>query len=119
MPVPPQPILCGQIDVRHVDQSHALLPPQADLPAPSQQAPLPSHICQHPTMDPAQVMQALATLTHNPVTLTDNVNQFIQNPPPVNIPALVLCPKSYVQHLATYNGKTPMDARRFLAAYKA
>lgn len=64
-------------------------------------------------------MQALATLTNNLTTLTDNVNCFIQNPPPVNISALVLCPKSYVQCPATYNGKTPADARRFLAAYKA
>lgn len=69
--------------------------------------------------DPTQVMQAFATLTHNLATLTDNVNQFIQNPPPVNIPAPVLCPKLYVQHLATCNRKTLADARRFLAAYKA
>lgn len=77
-------------------------------------------------MDPAQVMQALATftqalatLTQNLANLTDNVNWFIQNPPPVNIPAPVLRPKSYVQYLATYNRKTPADARQFLAAYKA
>lgn len=70
-------------------------------------------------MNPDQVMQALATLTNNLATLTANVNRFIQNPPPVNIPAPVLHPKSYVQHPATYNGKTPADARRFLVAYKA
>lgn len=70
-------------------------------------------------MDSAQVMQALATLTQNLANLTDNVNQFIQNPPPVNIPAPVLRLKSYVQRPATYNGKMPADARRFLAAYKA
>lgn len=64
-------------------------------------------------------MQALATLTNNLTTLTNNVNRFIQNPPPVNISAPVLHPKSYVQHPTTYNGKTPADARRFLAAYKA
>lgn len=70
-------------------------------------------------MDSAQVMQALATLTHNLATLTDNVNRFIQNPAPVNIPAPILHPKSYVQCPATYNGKSPADARRFLAVYKA
>lgn len=69
-------------------------------------------------MDPAQVMQALATLIQNLATLTNNVNRFIQNPPPVNIPALVLRPKSYVQRLAMHNGKTTANARRFLAAYK-
>lgn len=53
-------------------------------------------------MDPTQIMQALATLTHGLVTLTDNVNRFIQNPPLVNIPALVFHPKLYVQHLAIY-----------------
>lgn len=70
-------------------------------------------------MDPKQVMQALAALTNSLATLTNNVNRFIQNPPPVNIPAPVLHPKLYVQRPATYNGKTPADARRFLAAYKA
>lgn len=47
-------------------------------------------------MDSAQVMQTLTTLTQNLATLMDNVNRFIQNPPPVNIPAPVLHPKSYV-----------------------
>lgn len=70
-------------------------------------------------MDPALVMQTLTILTHNLVTLMDNVNRFIQNPPPVNIPAPILRPKSYVQRPAMYNGKMPADARRFLAAYKA
>lgn len=70
-------------------------------------------------IDSVQIMQTLATLTHSLTTLTNNVNQFIQNPLPVNIPALVLHPKSYVQYLAMYNGKMPADVRRFLAAYKA
>lgn len=70
-------------------------------------------------MDPKQIMQALATLTNGLATLTTNVNRFIQNPPLVNILAPVLRPKSYVQRSTTYNGKTPADARRFLAAYKA
>lgn len=70
-------------------------------------------------MDPTQIMQALATFTYGLATLTDNVNQFVQNPPLVNIPASVLHPKSYVQCLIMYNGKTPADARRFLVAYKA
>lgn len=70
-------------------------------------------------MDPAQIMQALATLIYGLVTFTDNVNQFIQNSPPVNIPAPVLHSKLYVQRPTAYNGKTPADARRFLAAYKA
>lgn len=70
-------------------------------------------------MDSTQIMQALATLTHGLATLTDNVNRFIQNSPPVNIPAPVLHPKSYVQRLTAYNSKTPADTRRFLAAYKA
>lgn len=64
-------------------------------------------------------MQALAALTNGLATLTTNVNQFIQNPPLVNIPAPVLRPKSYVQRLTAYNDKTPADTRRFLAAYKA
>lgn len=70
-------------------------------------------------MNSEQIMQALAALTTSLATLTTNVNRFIQNPTPVNIPALILCPKSYVQRPATYNRKTPADARRFLAAYKA
>lgn len=70
-------------------------------------------------MDPTQIMQALAILTHGLATLTDNVNWFIQNPPPINVPALVLHPRSYVQHLTMYNGKIPANARRFLAMYKA
>lgn len=70
-------------------------------------------------MDLAQIMQVLATLIHGLATLMDNVNQFVQNPPPVNILAPVLRPKSYIQHLATYNSKTPANARRFLATYKA
>lgn len=64
-------------------------------------------------------MQALAILTQGFTTLTNNVNRFIQNPAPVNIPAPILYPKSYVQRLTAYNGKTLADARRFLAAYKA
>lgn len=47
------------------------------------------------------------------------VNWFIQNPPLVNIPTPVLRSKLYIQYPTTYNGKTPTDARRFLAAYKA
>lgn len=70
-------------------------------------------------MDPEQIMQAFAAFTTGLATLTTNVNRFIQNPAPVNIPALILHPKSYVQCPMTYNGKTPADARRFLAAYKA
>lgn len=69
-------------------------------------------------MDPVQIMQALATLTHSLTTLMDNINRFVQNPPPVNIPALVLHSKSYVQHPITYNGKMLADVRRFLATYK-
>lgn len=69
-------------------------------------------------MDPTQVMQALATLMQNLANLTDNVNQFIQNPLPVNILAPVLRSKLYVQRPTTYNGKTPADARCFLATYK-
>lgn len=61
-------------------------------------------------MDSAQIMQALATLGHGLVTLTDNVNRFVQNPP-VNISALVLHLKSYIQCLATYNGKTLANIR--------
>lgn len=70
-------------------------------------------------MDPKQIMQAFAALTTGLATLTTNVNRFIQNPTPVNIPAPILRPKLYVQRPATYNGKTPADARRFLAVYKA
>lgn len=70
-------------------------------------------------MDFAQIMQALATLTHSLATLTDNVNRFIQNSAPVNIPAPILRPKLYVQRPVIYNRKTPAEARRFLAAYKA
>lgn len=62
-------------------------------------------------MDLAQIMQALTTLTHGLATLMDNVNQFIQNPPLVNIPAPVLCPKLYVQRPAIYNGKTLANVR--------
>lgn len=70
-------------------------------------------------MDLEQIMQALTALTNSLATLTTNINRFIQNPLPVNILAPVLCPKSYVQRPATYNGKTPADARRFLVTYKA
>lgn len=70
-------------------------------------------------MDPAQVMQALHTLTQGLAMLTNNVNRFIQNPPPINVPAPVLRLRLYVQRPATYNGKMPADARRFLATYKA
>lgn len=64
-------------------------------------------------------MQALHILTQGLATLTNNVNRFIQNPAPVNIPAPILRPKSYVQRPTVYNSKMPADARRFLATYKA
>lgn len=116
---PPQPLLRDQVDVRYVNQPDAPPPTQAYIQAPTQQTPPPPHIHQYPEIDLAQVMQALYTLTQGLATLIDNVNRFIQNSAPVNIPALILRPKSYVQCPATYNGKTPADARRFLVVYKA
>lgn len=79
IPAPPsqKPLLCNQIDIRHINQPDAPLPTQADLPAPTQPAPPPHRLHQHPTMDPEQIMQALAALTNGLATLTTNVNWFI------------------------------------------
>ena len=70
-------------------------------------------------MDAVQIQAALATLTQQVTALGNAMATLVANPPQVNVAAPVIRPKSYVQKPANYNGKTPADARRFLAAYKA
>lgn len=70
-------------------------------------------------MDAAQVTQAIGDLAALVTTLSRQVQNLVANPQPVNIAAPVIRPRSYVQKPTTYDGKTPADARRFLAAYKA
>ena len=60
--------------------------------------------------------------TTNLTTLANTVNNLIQNPlaaANVQVAASVIRSKSYIQKPATYNRKTALDARRFLAAYKS
>ena len=67
------------------------------------------------TMDAAALQAALATLTTQVANLTTQVATLANNPPV----APIVRRSTYVQKPATYDGKTPTDARRFLAAYKA